>query len=246
MSFITHLRRWGPLVALLVLVVLAYGLGFQNIVSLQRLAENEAVLHAYVEAHLWLALTIFFIVYFVVVALSLPGAGLLSIAGGFSFGWALSFPVATLAATCGAVLVFQIVKTSLGRSLARQAGPFITKLADGFSRDAMSYLLFLRLVPVFPFFIINAVAGLSKVSLRVFTIATFIGIIPGAIIFAWLGRELGRVINAQGQCMASASTLICPELTLSTLVTPQMLLALTVLGFLALLPLAFRKWNAAS
>jgi uncharacterized membrane protein YdjX (TVP38/TMEM64 family) len=213
---------------------------------LQSLVENEVMLHAYVEAHLWFALATFFLIYFLVVALSLPGAGVLSIAGGFIFGWALSFPIATLAATCGAMLVFQIVKTSLGSSLARRVSPFITKLADGFARDALSYLLFLRLVPVFPFFIINAVAGLSKVSLRVFTIATFIGIIPGAIIFAWLGRELGNIINEQGQCLATPSTRICPELTLSALVTPQIVIALTILGILALLPLAIRKWNAAS
>lgn len=245
MSSALQFWRWGPLAILLALVALAYGLGAQNIVSLQSLVENEALLNAYVDAHLGLALLIFFLVYVAVVALSLPGAGMLSIAGGFIFGWALSFPVATIAATLGAVLVFQIVKTSLGSTLARKANPFMAKLSEGFSRDALSYLLFLRLVPVFPFFVINAVAGLSKVSLRVFTIGTFIGIIPGAMAFAWLGRGLGSIIDAQAaamaQCAAAAGQQACPAaLTLSDLITPQILVALTALGVVALLPLAFR------
>jgi uncharacterized membrane protein YdjX (TVP38/TMEM64 family) len=244
-------KRWLPLVILAALIAVAYGFGLHKYLTLQTIAENKVTLQDYVSAHLVLAVLIYVTIYIVVVALSLPGAAILSIVGGFVFGWALSAPVTVVAATIGAIIVFQIVKTSLGAAIAEKAGPFVQRLSDGFAKDAFNYLLFLRLVPAFPFFVVNAVAGVCRVNLRTFIIATFVGIIPGSFAFAWLGRGLGSVIDAQTKvhdaCVASKSLADCPfELSISSLVTPQLLIAFAVLGVVALIPVALKKWKRAS
>jgi uncharacterized membrane protein YdjX (TVP38/TMEM64 family) len=243
-------RRWLPLVALACLVAGAYALGLQHYFSLDSIASHKSKLVDYVSMHLILSILMFTLLYVLVVSLSLPGAGILSIVGGFVFGWALSVPITLVAAMIGAVIVFQIVKTSAGAAIAERAGPFVTKLSAGFKQDAFNYLLFLRLVPAFPFFAVNAVAGLAQVNLRTFVIATFFGIIPGSIAFAWLGRGLGSVIDEQtavhDACVASQDAAQCPfDISLASLVTPQLLVAFAALGGVALIPVALKKWNAS-
>jgi uncharacterized membrane protein YdjX (TVP38/TMEM64 family) len=134
--------------------------------------------------------------------------------------------------------------------IADRAGPFVQKLSGGFEKDGFNYLLFLRLVPAFPFFAVNAVAGLTKMKLRTFTLGTLIGIIPGSYVFAWLGRGLGSVIDAarlaQNACVAKQSAALCPfEFSTASLVTPQLLWAFAALGVLSLVPVALKKWNAS-
>jgi uncharacterized membrane protein YdjX (TVP38/TMEM64 family) len=231
------------------MIALGYGFGLHHYLTLQSIAEHQGLLENFVSQHLLAALLIYVAVYVVVVALSLPGAGVLSILGGFVFGWVLSAPITVVAATIGAIIVFKIVQTSLGATIAERAGPFVQKLSAGFAEDGLNYLLFLRLVPAFPFFAVNAVAGLSKMNLRTFTIGTFIGIIPGSFAFAWLGRGLGSVIDAQRKvheaCVAQNGLANCPfEIKLSSLVTRELILAFVILGAVALIPVALKKWKA--
>lgn len=244
------LRRWLPLIVLAGLIAVAYAFGLQKYVSLEAIVQNHAALEGYVRDNLLLAVLIYMAIYICVVALSLPGAGILSIAGGFIFGWALSGSVTIVAATIGAIIVFQIVKTSLGATIAERAGPFVKKLSAGFANDAFSYLLFLRLVPAFPFFAVNAVAGLVRVDLRTYAAATLLGIIPGSYAFAWLGRGLGSIIEAEtathDACVASKGAANCPfEISAAALITPQLLIALAVLGVVSLIPVALKKWKSA-
>ncbi len=245
------LRRWLPLVGLLALIAVAYVLGLQRYLTLQSIADHQAMLQDYVTHHLVFGLLAYSAIYVVAVALSLPGAGILSILGGFVFGWAVSAPITIVAATVGAVIVFKIVQTSLGAAIAERAGPFLQKLSRGFEKDAFNYLLFLRLVPAFPFFAVNAVAGLTRMDVRTFTIGTFIGIIPGSFAFAWLGRGLGSVIEAQRRahdsCVAAQGATACPfELSAASLITPQLLVAFAVLGVIALIPVLLKKWKNPS
>ena len=245
----TTIRRWLPLISLGGLIAVAYALGLQKYFTLEAMAQNHIMLETYVLDHLLASVLIYMAIYIVVVALSLPGAGILSIVGGFIFGWALSGTVTIFAATAGAIMVFQIVKTSLGATIAERAGPFVKKLSDGFADDAFNYLLFLRLVPAFPFFAINAVAGLVRVDLRTYALATFIGIIPGSYAFAWLGRGLGSIIEAQTKvhdvCVAANGLANCPfEISASSLITPQLLIALAFLGVVSLIPVALKKWKS--
>jgi uncharacterized membrane protein YdjX (TVP38/TMEM64 family) len=245
------LRRWLPLGVLGALVATAYAFGLHKYISLQVVAENQQALLGYVREHLIYSLLIYAVIYIGVVALSLPGAGILSIVGGFVFGWVISAPVTVVAATIGAAIVFQIVKTSLGATMAEKAGPFVARLSGGFANDAFNYLLFLRLVPLFPFFAVNAVAGIARVNLHTFIIATFFGIIPGSIAFAWLGRGLGSVIDAQtavhNSCIAEKGLAACPfEISAAALITPQLFIAFCVLGGVALIPVAHKKWKSIS
>jgi uncharacterized membrane protein YdjX (TVP38/TMEM64 family) len=246
----SQLRRWLPLIMLAGLIGVAYAFGLQRYVSLEAIAQNHAALEGYVRDNLVLAVFIYMAIYIGVVSLSLPGAGLLSIAGGFIFGWALSGTVTIAAATIGAIIVFQIVKTSLGATIAERAGPFVKKLSAGFANDAFNYLLFLRLVPAFPFFAVNAVAGLVRVDLRTYALATLLGIIPGSYAFAWLGRGLGSIIESEtathDACVALKGAANCPfEISAAALITPQLLIALAVLGVVSLLPVALKKWKSA-
>lgn len=248
-SFGNALLRWLPLVVLTGLAFFAYQFDVQNYASFQTIIENEETLMKFVGNHWAQALLIYAIIYVISVSLSLPGAGFLSVAGGFLFGWEWSAPVSVISATIGAVIVFQIVKSSLGAIVANRAGPFVVKLSEGFKNDAFNYLLFLRLVPAFPFFAVNAVAGLARVDLRSFVLATFIGIIPGAIAFAWFGRGLGSVIEAQRSlhrsCVAENGLANCPfEFSMSSLLTPQLLLGFFALALVALIPVGLKKWKA--
>jgi len=242
-------RRWLPLVGLIGLMGVVYALGLQRYLSIQNLLEHESLLQDFVTQHLFTALAIYFAVYVVAVALSLPGASLLSIAGGFIFGWLISAPVTVVAATLGAIAVFKIVQTSIGASLAARAGPFVKKLSGGFEKDAFNYMLFLRLVPAFPFFAVNAVAGLTHISLRVFAITTFLGIIPGTVAFSFVGRGLGSVLDAtraaHEACVAQNGA-ACPYVfSISSLVTPQLLWAFAALGAVSLVPVLIKRWRAA-
>ena len=242
-------RRWLPVGVLAILMGLAYFSGLYRYLSFAAIAEHRELLKGLVDQHIFAAVAIYMVVYITAVALSLPGAAILSITGGFLFGWALSAPITVVAATAGAIIVFQIVKTSIGAIVAERAGPFVKKLSTGFAGDAFNYLLFLRLVPAFPFFAVNAVAGLCRVNLKTFIAATIIGIIPGSIAFAWLGTGLDSVIDAQTkiyqQCVASSGEANCMyEFDASPLITREILIAFAVLGVVALIPVALKRWKA--
>jgi len=160
----------------------------------------------------------------------------------------LSAPITVVAATIGSVVMFKIVQTSIGAILAERAGPLLQKLAHGFEADAFNYLLFLRLVPAFPFFAINAVAGLTRMSLRTFALATAIGIIPGCIAFAIVGRGLGSVLDSaratQAACVANDPNAACPYVfSASSLITPQLLWGFAALGLVSLIPVVMKKWK---
>jgi uncharacterized membrane protein YdjX (TVP38/TMEM64 family) len=240
------LRRWLPALALIGLIALAYMAGLGRYFSLAALADHRDALQGFVHDFWLAAIAAYVVIYILAVALSLPGAAILSIAGGFLFGWAVSTPLTVFAATIGATVIFQIVKTSLGAVVAERASPFVRRLSGGFNRNAFNYLLFLRLVPGFPFFAVNAVAGLSGMPLRTFVLATAIGIIPGSVVFAYLGTGLDRIIAAQQavymECLAAKGAEACRfSLDVSALLTRDILLALAGLGVISLLPVLLKR-----
>jgi uncharacterized membrane protein YdjX (TVP38/TMEM64 family) len=244
-------RRWlGPALILL-LMAIGYAMGLHQYLSLQSIAENRAALRSFTEQNLILALLVFIAAYVVAVALSVPGASILTVLGGLLFGWLLGGLATVVAATCGAMILFMVVKTSLGEGLVRRAGPFLSRLSDGFARDAFNYLLFLRLVPAFPFWLVNIAPALANVKLRTFAAATFLGIIPGTFAFAFVGEGLDSIIDAQQaahqSCVTEKGLENCPfDLSLSSLVTTELLLAFAALGLVALLPVALKKWKGAT
>ena len=134
-----------------------------------------------------LSLLAFVALYAAAVALSLPGGAVLTMAGGFLFGWLLGGIASILAATIGASIVFLIARSALGEFLAARAGPWLSRFRQGFQDDAFSYLLFLRLVPIFPFWLVNLAPGLLGVGFATYVATTFLGIIPGTFAFALAG-----------------------------------------------------------
>ena len=245
-------RRVLPLILILGLCVLVFAKGWHHYLSLEHIAANRDQLRAYVLANFIQSLGIYFAVYVAVVALSLPGGALLTILGGFLFGWMTGGMLVIFAATLGAVIIFLVARTALGETLCQKAGPWLGKLRNGFNENALSYLLFLRLVPAFPFWLVNLAPALLGVPLGVYTLGTFIGIIPGTLAFSFLGAGLDSIIAAQRQvyeaCLARQAGGTLPEgescaftLDAGALLTPQMIAAFAALGIAALLPVVIRK-----
>ncbi len=240
------LKRWGPIVAIVVAAVIVYVNGWHEYLSLSAVAENREYLQNYVSSNLALALLIYGAIYIGVVAFSLPVGAAATITGGFLFGWLLGGFVTVFAATAGATLLFLAARTSFGEVLRARAGGSLQKLADGFKENAMSYLLFLRLVPVFPFLLVNLAPAFLGVPLGTYVVGTFIGIIPGTFAFAFLGSGLGSVIDAQkaanDACIAEKGAEACPfSIDPGSLVTTELLLAFAALGVVAILPVIIQK-----
>lgn len=243
------LRRYLPLAVLLAVSAFAVSQGWHNYLSLRHIAENREMLRALVDANLALALIAYMGLYVAVVALSLPGGALLTITGGFLFGWLAGGLATVVAATLGATLIFLVARTSLGETLAERAGPRLKKLSEGFRKDALNYLLFLRLVPAFPFWLVNLAPALLGVSLPVYVLGTFLGIIPGTFAFAFLGAGLDSLIEAQRAafeaCKAARGAEGTGECTFTldpaSLLTPELVAAFVALGVVALIPVAIRR-----
>lgn len=245
------LRRWAPLIALGAIMVLAFAMGWHRYLSLQTIGMNYDALRAFIGANLIVSLLSYMGLYIGIVALSLPAGLPMTIAGGLLFGWQLGAPAAVIGATIGASVLFLVVNSSFGATLAEKAGPFVAKLRDGFQENALSYLLFLRLVPVFPFFIVNLVPALLGVPLRTFLIGTGIGIIPGTTAYSLAGAGLGSVVEAQNAAFNACRAanpgnpdLACPyTIDLKSLVTPELIAAFAALGVVALIPVAIKFWS---
>jgi len=240
------LARWLPLLAILAVMTLALSLGWHRYLSLGKLAQHYEDLRGLVAAHRAFALLGFVALYVLTATLSLPGSSVLTMCGGFLFGWLLGSLATVLGATAGATLLFLVARSSLGEALAERAGPRLDRLREGFARDAFSYLLFLRLVPAFPFWLVNLASAFLGVPLRVYVLATALGIIPGTIVFAVVGSGLDGVIQAERAayeaCMAAPPPGGCRlELHVRNLVSPGLLAAFAGLGLLALLPVALKK-----
>lgn len=222
------------LLALLVLGgLVVYAFGLQRYLSLAALVHHRETLSAFVDAYPLQAAAAFFLIYVAVVALSVPAASVLTIFAGFLFGCTLGGLLVVAAATLGSCLLFVAARSIFGDVLLHRAGPFIERFAGGFRRNAFLYLLVLRLAPIFPFFVVNIAPAFLEVRLKTFAAATLIGIIPGTLAYAWLGRGLDDVIAEA----AAAGR----DLSFSDFATTELTLALAVLAAIAALPLAF-KW----
>lgn len=242
------LRRWLPLAAIVLLMALVFAMGWHRHLSFETLARHHGAIQAFILDHRLAAVGLYVAVYIAVVALSLPGGLIMTLTGGILFGGLAGGAAAIVGATIGATIIFLIAKTAFGEHMARRAGAAVEKIAAGFRADAFNYLLFLRLVPVFPFWLVNLVPALAGVRLATFVAATFIGIIPAAFAFAFVGAGLDSVIRAQGAsynaCVAAGRTDCRLDFDVKAAVTPELLAALAALGVIALVPIAVKRWRA--
>jgi len=223
------LSRIVPVAFLVVATVLFFALGLDRYVSLELLRENRDLLTGFVSDHYILAALAFIAVYAVVTGLSVPGAAVLTLSGGFLFGTVGGTAFAVIGATLGATAIFLAARTAFADALRARAGKAIGMMREGFRRDAFNYLLFLRLVPAFPFFLVNLVPAFLGVPTRTYILATMIGIIPGGFVFASVGAGLGSIFDQEGQ------------IGLADVMTPEIILAMVGLGVLALVPVIAKR-----
>lgn len=225
-------RVWIGLAILAVVLAVRFT-GVADLLSLDTLARHRATLTGWVGANPWLSALAYVGVYTAAAAFAVPGAVVLTLAGGFLFGAVLGTALTVLGATLGATLLFLLAGRVFGADALRRLGPRAEALAKGIQANAWSYLLVLRLVPLFPFFLVNLVPAFAGVRLPVFVITTALGIIPGTAVFSLSGAGLGRVLDAGGTP------------SLSGILTPEILAALCGLAALALLAIPLRKRFAA-
>ena len=191
--------------------------------TLDALKANRDRLLAFTDANFSTAVGIFILTYCVVTGLSLQGAAILTLAGGFLFGSLLGTVFVNVGATSGATLAFLAARYLLRDWVEQKFGNRLGPIQEGFSKNAFSYLMTLRLIPLFPFFLVNMVSGLTRVSVGTYVTATAIGIIPGSFVYAYAGRQLGTINS------------------LKEIASPNVLLAFTLLGLLAMVPIIYKK-----
>jgi len=194
--------------------------------SFEYLKQNRDRLLDYTHANYATAVLIFIGVYIAQTAFSLPGGLILTLAGGFLFGSALGTLFVNIGATTGATLAFLAARYVLRDWVERRFGGKLEAIQSGFEQNAASYLLTLRLIPLFPFFLVNLAAGITRVKTGVYVAATALGIIPGSFVYAYAGRQLGGIDSP------------------AEIASPRVLLAFVFLGVLALAPVAYKKLKA--
>ena len=227
-------KRLLPLVILVILIGAAFALRIDKYLTLDALRDNRATLLTFVQENGVLAAGAFLLAYATVVALSVPGAAIMTLAGGFLFGIPLGVSLTVIGATVGATLLFLIARSAAGDFLRRRAGPFLARMSDGFSKDSFNYLLFLRLVPAFPFWAVNLAPALLGMKLVPFVIATALGIIPGTVVYTAFGSSLGQVFDAGG------------AVDLKSVFSPTLIAAMVGLGLLALLPVVLKRYRGSN
>lgn len=222
-------RRWKKLAILALFVAgLAafFALGGGKFLNLEALKANREVLLSYTREHYWTMVAVMIGVYTASTAFSIPGAVVLSLATGFLFGRWAGTAIIVFSATIGATLVFLAARYVFAEAAQRRMGSLATAIVRGFHENAFSYLLFLRLVPLFPFWLVNLAPAFTPISVRTYVLATAVGIVPGSFVFANLGQSLGR-IESGGQLLSG-----------------ETLIALALLGLLALVPILVRQFHA--
>jgi len=216
-------------IAIAAVIAVAIGAFFYfdlgRVLLLAALKENRDHLLAFTEANSVGAAALFVLCYIAVTGLSLPGAVILTLAGGFLFGTVFGTLLVNLGATSGATLAFLAARYMLRDWVEQRFGKWLGPLQQGFAKNAFSYLVTLRLIPLFPFFAVNLVSGLTRMNVGSYVAAPALGIIPGSFVYAYAGRQLGTINS------------------LSEIASPNVIAAFVLLGLLALVPIAYKKFT---
>jgi uncharacterized membrane protein YdjX (TVP38/TMEM64 family) len=218
-----------PIGKALLFVLLVSGVGafvyfdLGRYLSLDALKANRDRLLVFTDDHYAAAVGVFIALYCVVTGLSLPGAVIMTLAGGFLFGSLLGTLYVNVGATSGATIAFLVSRYLLRDWVERSLGDKLQPIQEGFAKNAFSYLMTLRLIPLFPFFLVNLVSGLTRMRAGTYIAATALGILPGSFVYANAGRQLGSINS------------------LNEIASPNVLLAFTLLGLLALAPLIYKR-----
>jgi uncharacterized membrane protein YdjX (TVP38/TMEM64 family) len=224
--------RLLPVVLLALTAVTFFAAGLHHYLTFDALRVHRGGLLAWVDAHAVLAAVVFVAAYAAGIVLLPPSGTLMTVTGGFVFGAVAGTGLVVVGATAGATALFLVARFALGDWLRERAGAGIQRMRAGFRENELSYMLVLRLVPLFPFWLVNLAPAFLGVRLRTFVIGTVLGIIPGTAVFAVFGAGLGSILDANR------------DLSLAGVLTPEIIAALLGLALLALLPVVYKKIKA--
>jgi uncharacterized membrane protein YdjX (TVP38/TMEM64 family) len=224
-------RRFLPFAILLVGLVAFFALGLHRYVSFETVARYRILLLSWVEAHPVMAPMAFIAAFALTIACLIPSGVIFAVTGGFLFGTLLGGICTVIGAIVGITVVFLAARTAFRDMLSARMGPTLRRMEEGFRRDAFSYLLVLRLIPVLPFFVVNIVPALLGVPFRTYFIASTLGFVPTIFVLASIGRGLGAVFDAGGTPDAGI------------LLEPEIFLPLLGLAALALIPVVYRRFR---
>lgn len=238
---VSALRRWAPLGAVGAILGFAWLFGLFDYFSLSSMIMHREAVGAFIADNILLGIAGYMILYAGLVAISFPGASLLTIIAGFLFGGLVGGLATVIGATVGAVIIFQIARSSFGEAMEKRTGKFVEKMRKGFQEDSFLYLLTLRLTPIFPFWVINIVPALLNMAVGPYALATFLGIIPGTLAYAYIGSGLDSVIMAQEAANPGCAALGTCQIDPSSLITTDVIIAMAGLGLISLLPVIVKK-----
>ncbi len=196
-----------------------------SVLTFDNLKQHRENLLVFVQHNYAAAAVVFVLVYVLTTSLSIPGAGILTITGGLLFGTVASTMYVVVGATTGASLAFLSARYVVGNRLQEKYQRQFKKFNDEIERNGANYLLVLRFIPVFPFFLINFLAGLTKIPVRTFFWTTAVGIIPATAVFSFAGQQIGSLNS------------------LSEVLSRKVLAAFAVLALFALVPAAWKRWK---
>lgn len=225
------LRRLVPVVVLIGIFAAFFGFGLDSFATFEALKAHREALQDFVAVNLLSAALLYMASYAVVTASSIPIASLLTLVGGFLFGAVLGTLLTVAGATVGATVLFLVARSAFGEPLRRRARPYLGRMEDGFRRNEVCYLMFLRLLPVFPFFAVNLAPAFLGVGVRNYVVTTFVGIIPGTAVYSIVGAGLGAIFD-RGD-----------EFSLEDVLTPEIVIGLVGLAVLSLAPVVWRRFR---
>ena len=226
---LNNLKRLIPFAIILAITLTIYLTGVQKYLSFETLKEHHEGIEAYTKKHFWMVSLLFILSYILIAALSIPTAFFLSLLGGYLFPQPLSLIYVVVGATIGASLLFLAAKNSFKRILKKQVRPFLRKMERGFKKNAGNYLLFLRFVPLVPFWVVNLAPAFFNVRLKTFVWTTFVGVIPGSLATTLAGQGLSEIFDSN------------KPFSIEMVFNTELKVALVLLALVSLLPIMIKK-----
>ncbi len=227
-----NVKRLLPIAVLVAGLVAFFAFDLDKFVTLDALKTHRTVLQGWVESQGAVAWLVYAAIYLAAVAFSVPGGSILTIAGGFMFGPYVATAVVVVGATLGATVLFLAARYAFADYLRGKAGGAMRRMEAGFNENPVSYMLILRLVPLFPFWLVNLVPAFLGVKIRVYFLSTLFGIIPGTFVYALVGDGAGAVLDAGG------------DLDLGIIFEPRILAPIVGLALLACIPIVYKRFRA--
>lgn len=224
MSFI---RRWLPLTLLVTLFILFFIFRLHHYLTFEAISQYQSVIKQWTMTHHYMAVTLYILIFIVLLACAIPGGTVLCLVGGFLFGWKAFF-YALFATTVGGLLLCLAVRSAFGPSVIKRRYQWIKNVERGFQKNAFYYLLMLRVMPFCPCWVSNISAGALNVPIRTFLLATIIGVAPSTLIYVLAGRSLDKIF------------IMAPSQGFAILMTPSILFPLVGLALLSLAPIFYK------